>query len=65
MGDLDEELQEEYPIWRIVMSGKGVSLSDIEYWTLEDVEKFNALLDMEQDHQDAHRMYLTPEPKEA
>lgn len=46
------------------MSKKGVTLQDIEYWTLEDVEKFNALLDMEQDHQAAQRMYLTPPKKE-
>lgn len=43
------------------MSKKGISLSDVEYWTLEDVEKFTALLDMEEDHASAHRAYLNPE----
>ena len=42
----------------------GVTLSDIEFWTLEDVDKFNALMDMDEDHNAAYRAYLTPEPKE-
>jgi len=46
------------------MSNKGIGLGDVEYWTLEDVDKFNALLDMEEDHNAAFRAYLTPEKKE-
>lgn len=42
------------------MSGKGISLDDVEYWTMEDVEKFNALLDMEADIASAHRALNTP-----
>ena len=53
-----------YPIWRIIRANQGVTLSDIEYWTLEDVDKFNALIDMDEDHNAAYRAYLTPEPKE-
>lgn len=64
MGDLDPDWADEYPIWRCVMANKGVSLADIEYWSLERMEQFNAYLDMEEDHQNALRMYLTPEPKE-
>ena len=43
------------------MAKRGITLQDIEYWTLEDVEKFNALLDMEEDYSAAYRAYLNPE----
>lgn len=43
------------------MSKKGIGLADVEYWTLEDVEKFTALLNMEEDMASAYRAYLNPE----
>jgi hypothetical protein len=56
-------LHSEYPIWRVLMSGKGIGLKDIEFWTLTEVAKFNALLDMEADHTAAYRTFHTPEKK--
>ena len=46
----------------MIRANQGVTLSDIEYWTLEDVEKFNALLDMEEDHTAAYRTFKEPKP---
>lgn len=51
---------QEWPIWRILLAGKGIQKTDLDTWTLEDVEKFNALLDMEADHASAHRALITP-----
>ena len=40
------------------MSNKGITYRDLEDWTWEDVEKFNALLDMEADHTAAWRAMI-------
>jgi hypothetical protein len=45
------------------MSGKGIGMQDIEFWTLEQVQKFNALLDMESDHTAAWKAFHMPKPK--
>ena len=41
-------MQEEWPLWRLWLD-KGVPIKEIqEQWTLEDVLKANAILDMKE-----------------
>jgi len=51
VGDLAGDLDEEWPVWRIVLSGR--SLSDVDTWPPEDILKYNALLDMRDDFESA------------
>ena len=55
MGSLEKELEAEWLIGRIIKaSNYQVSREQIETeWSLDDVFKANALLDMEQDYQTA------------
>lgn len=39
------------------MAGKA-SLEELEWYNLEEIDKVNALIDMENDHQGARQMYL-------
>lgn len=41
-----QELLEEWPVWRVVMSGKA-TLTEIEtHYTLDDLMRLNAVLDI-------------------
>ncbi|MHA1169313.1 MAG: hypothetical protein ACTSRU_15920 [Candidatus Hodarchaeales archaeon] len=55
MGTLEKEFEEEWLVWRIIKeSNYQISREQIETeWSLDDVFKVNALLDMEQDYQTA------------
>lgn len=44
------------------MAGKA-TLEELEWYTLEDIDKVNALIDMENDHQGARQAYLAEKSK--
>ena len=48
VGTLSEEMEIEYPIWRIWSKGRDSFKEIAENWTLSEVIKANALLDMEE-----------------
>ena len=51
-------MTDEFVIWRLVVIEKCVTLSELEYWTLEDVIKACAMLDMKSDiEKEAHAHY--------
>lgn len=43
--------------------GRKCSVSDLQHLTWGDILKMNALMDMEEDHQAAYRVLMTPEKK--
>lgn len=58
-GELDDEVMREWPVWRLVIEGTA-TLDEIERaWSLDDVQKANAILDMRADIQRAN----APQPE--
>ena len=51
VGELSEELETEYLVWRIVHSGQ--SLSEVKTWTIIDLEKFISYSEMTNDYETA------------
>jgi hypothetical protein len=48
IGELSEEMEAEYPIWRIWLA-KNVPLNELRWeWTYEDILKANAMLDYQE-----------------
>ena len=43
-------------MWRVVVDG-GMPLTEVNKWSLDDVAKFNAILDMRNDYQTALNAY--------
>lgn len=39
----------EYPAWRLILD-KGLSKSEIDSWGLDDLDKANAFIDMQNDY---------------
>lgn len=56
MGQLAPELVDELPVWRVVQSG--IPLSEVERWDLEDLEKYNAVLDFDAAQRTAAEAYM-------
>ena len=56
VGSLPPDLQDELVVWRVVQSG--VALSEVQKWDLEDLEKFNAVLDLDAAQHTAAEAYL-------
>jgi len=52
VGTLDEELTLEAPYWRMVAIH---GITEVDTWDWEEIEKANALIDMDQDFQTAFR----------
>jgi hypothetical protein len=46
---LSDDIRNEFIIWRLVVLEKCATLTELENWTLEDVMKANAILDMKHD----------------
>ncbi|MFX0205155.1 MAG: hypothetical protein ACFFDT_04155 [Candidatus Hodarchaeota archaeon] len=65
MGELTEEVNNEWPVWRLIFDG-GQTLEEVDSWDYEDIMKANAILDMRDDYGTAIRQYnidKIPKPK--
>ena len=51
MGSLAEELEYEYPVWRLWLEGKDSFREICEQWDYNTVMKANALLDMRETYE--------------
>lgn len=56
VGHLSEDLQTEWPFWRLVLDLK-LSITEVDKWSLNEVYRANALLDMQDDYEDAMNAY--------
>lgn len=54
VGFLHDELSDEYGFWRLVTE-KGFSPSELDNWSLDEIDKANAMLDMGNDWQMAYQ----------
>lgn len=54
---LSEELEQEWPVWRLVLSDPQVAtLTELDsHWSYIDILKANSLLDMRQDQESYQR----------
>ncbi|OQY32026.1 MAG: hypothetical protein B6241_12430 [Spirochaetaceae bacterium 4572_59] len=55
VGDLSPDLDEEWPVWRIVLDGR--SLEEVDKMSFTDIQKLNGLLDMREDYEAAARAW--------
>jgi hypothetical protein len=60
---MSEEMFNEYGFWRLVTE-KSISITELDTWTLEDIDKANAMLDMASDWQSAYMEMLDHKSKE-
>jgi len=49
---LSEDLEAEFPAWRIVLEC-GLPLSEVDKWDLSEIQKANSLLEMKSDYEAA------------
>lgn len=52
IGHLSQDVDDEYIFWNLVV-GLRLSPSEVDTWTLEEMRKATALLDMRQDYKSA------------
>lgn len=55
IGKLSEEIEDEYIFWNIVVKLR-LSPSEVDKWTLDEMRKANAVMDMQQDYKSAFRV---------
>lgn len=49
-------MEAEWPVWKLVVE-KGISLTEIDRWDLEDIWKAHAIMEMKQDYANAVSAY--------
>lgn len=57
IGQLSQAIEDEYIFWNIVVSLR-LSPSEVDTWTLEEIKKVSAVLDMQQDYKSAWKKYF-------
>jgi hypothetical protein len=62
IGHLSQAVEDEYMFWNLVVNLR-LSPSEIETWTLDEMRKATALLDMRQDYKSAWNAFYDVEKK--
>ena len=53
VGEMAESLESEYGFWRLV-TGLRLSPNEVDTWDLEDIDKANAVMTMNEDYKSAY-----------
>ncbi len=62
IGHLSQAVEDEYMFWNLVVNLR-LSPSEIDTWTLDEMRKATALLDMRQDYKSAWNAFYDVEKK--
>lgn len=62
IGQLSQEVEDEYMFWNLVV-GLRLPPSELDTWTLEEMRKATAIIDMRQDYKSAWNAFFDVERK--